>query len=477
MKKAFVAILFLAAVPLFTLAVKTGTEAVALLKQLPPCALTCLATSVAKSTCSPTDTACVCSNAPLNAVIRTCVQSSCRIKAALKTLNVTHHLCEDPIRDARNYYNTVSDVFGILSGIAVLLRLYSRWISAQHFWYDDYIIAFAIAIGIPGTVMNVKGCKRAPSQYPIAANNKLKVTYNGLGLDIWQVGYKQITDFIHVFFAMELLYFTELGMVKMSILFFYLRLFPSPTFRRWVWGTAILNGIFTFLFVTIGLFSCAPLSFYWKRWDGEHKGKCLNINALGWSHAAVSIAFDIWMLALPMFQLRGLKLHWKKKIGVASMFGVGAFVTLVSILRLRTLVKFAVSQNPTWDYTAVGAWSTVEINTAIICACMPNLRLLLVHYFPRFMESSRSPSYAISKNRNEGNRAVPGDISTDRSIEGSNNGSFRTADFSSEAPDDSKEKKTSLGELPRVESRKYDDNLEYSVEPDHERKHETGNWI
>lgn len=37
----------------------------------------------------------------------------------------------------------------------------------------------------------------------------------------------------------------------------------------------------------------------------------------------MSIALDVWMLAIPLWQLRGLKLHWKKKIGVAAMFIVG----------------------------------------------------------------------------------------------------------------------------------------------------------
>jgi hypothetical protein len=47
------------------------------------------------------------------------------------------------------------------------------------------------------------------------------------------------------------------------------------------------------------------------------------VNALGWSNAAISIVLDAWMLGLPMSQVVKLKLHWKKKIGVAMMFVVG----------------------------------------------------------------------------------------------------------------------------------------------------------
>ena len=62
----------------------------------------------------------------------------------------------------------------------------------------------------------------------------------------------------------------------------------------------------------------------WWRWDGEHKdGKCVDINALGWANAAISIALDAWMLVLPLWQVSLLKLAWKKKLSVALMFFVG----------------------------------------------------------------------------------------------------------------------------------------------------------
>lgn len=49
----------------------------------------------------------------------------------------------------------------------------------------------------------------------------------------------------------------------------------------------------------------------------------LNINAIGWANASISIALDVWMLGIPLLQIRRLKLHWKKKISVAMMFFVG----------------------------------------------------------------------------------------------------------------------------------------------------------
>ena len=65
-------------------------------------------------------------------------------------------------------------------------------------------------------------------------------------------------------------------------------------------------------------------------------------------------------------------------------------VTVVSVLRLRSLVRFGTSsQNPTWDYYEVALWSTLEINIGIICTCLPSLRLLLVRLFPRVLGSAQ----------------------------------------------------------------------------------------
>jgi hypothetical protein len=72
----------------------------------------------------------------------------------------------------------------------------------------------------------------------------------------------------------------------------------------------------------LAIFQCSPVSLIWNGWDGTHAGKCMS-SPIAWSNAAISIALDLWMLALPLSQIVGLQLHWKKKFGVAMMFAVG----------------------------------------------------------------------------------------------------------------------------------------------------------
>lgn len=121
----------------------------------------------------------------------------------------------------------------------------------------------------------------------------------------------------------EVLYFTQILTVKLSILAFYLRIFARTLIRPLIWGTIFVLMGLIFIYDLITLFQCQLMSHDWLGWTRETEGHCLSVNALVWANATCSIIFDFWMLGIPLSQLRKLQLHWIKKIGVALMFGVG----------------------------------------------------------------------------------------------------------------------------------------------------------
>ncbi|KAH7410677.1 CFEM domain-containing protein [Cadophora sp. MPI-SDFR-AT-0126] len=347
----------------------------AAIRELPPCALVCLQAAVVESPCSATNVTCTCTNAPLQKAVTLCVSANCTVPEALSTKNITETLCGAPIRDKRAYFNNISNSFAALSGVAIVLRVISKVTTRMDFGLDDYSIFATFIAGIPSSVLVVHG-----------------LTSNGLGKDIWTLRPNDITNYLRAFYVMEILYFLQLFLLKLSILFFYLRIFPAPSFRRILWATVVFDILFGVVFIIVGIFQCNPISYYWGQWDGLHRGKCINVNGLGWSNAVISIILDFWMLGLAISQLLHLQLHWKKKLGVGLMFVVGTFITVVSILRLQSLLHFAKSFNVTWDNLPVTIWSLVEINVGIICACMPSLRVLLVRLFPKVMGSTRNKS-------------------------------------------------------------------------------------
>ena len=174
---------------------------------------------------------------------------------------------------------------------------------------------------------------------------------------MWAVPFPNITEILEIYYIDELLYLALLPVIKISILLTYLRIFQGQAFRIWVYVAIGLNVCYVVAFDLITAFQCKPISYSWTRWDGEHEGKCNNINAQIFAAAALNVALDFLVIGLPMPQLWKMDMNWRKKGLVMLMFGVGFFVTIVSILRLQYLIQFGHSTNVTctshWHLTAL----------------------------------------------------------------------------------------------------------------------------
>lgn len=195
-----------------------------------------------------------------------------------------------------------------MAALFVILRMFSKvFVVGGSAGLDDWFIVATILLGVADTVLIVEG-----------------LTAYGLGRDIWTLTSEQITQYGLHMYVIQIMYIARLSLLKMSLLFFYLRIFPNPRIRQLLWGTVAFNTGYFVAFSVTAACLCRPIHFFWERWDGEHlDGICMDANAIGWANAAVSIALDLWMLALPLSQLGYLKLHWKKKVGVIIMFAVG----------------------------------------------------------------------------------------------------------------------------------------------------------
>jgi hypothetical protein len=225
----------------------------------------------------------------------------------------------------------------------------------------------------------------------------------GLGQDIWTVPFENITAILKVYYFDEDLYLTCLPMVKISMLLFYLRIFPQRWFRISCFVTMGACGCYAIAFLLVSVWQCRPISFAWTNWHGETTGVCNDINAQGWTSAAINVVLDFIVLGLPLPVIAKLQLNKRKKALFSLMFCVGFLVTIISILRLQVLASFGgsnftckhthhhtISSNPTnthsqGGYRAVGYWSTIETDLAIICACMPAIRALIMTVWPRVM--------------------------------------------------------------------------------------------
>lgn len=266
------------------------------------------------------------------------------------TRNISLANCGVPLRNHGQDYVVLSNVMITVAAAFVIIRfLFKATVSRMDLGYDDWCVLVTLISAIPSAIVTVYGTVK-----------------NGLGQDIWALTPKEITEMLKYFYVMASLYFTQVTLLKLSLIFFYIRVFPSKEVQRLLWGTVVFVTLWGVAFVITAIFQCQPIHYFWQKWDGMHKGTCLNINAITASNAGISIALDFWILGIPLWQLWGLKLHWKKKVAVALMFCLGTFVTVVSILRLQALVHFAASSNASWEFYDVSVWSTIEICVGIM---------------------------------------------------------------------------------------------------------------
>lgn len=361
--------------------------------KMPKCALPCLLKVVGDVGCAPLDKTCICETNyhKIEKNASPCILKACTFADALQAKNLTALSCDAPVRDKTARYNVMAIVLGVITNLLVAVRLvFKRFFSYRHaLGWDDYTIIGAMLVGIPATVINVAG-----------------LTASGMGRDAWTLSVADINRFGAFFYTMEVLYLAEIAFVKLSLSAFYLYIFPGKWTRRLLWATVVFNVVSGIAFVVAGIVQCVPISFFWFRYtDPGASGHCIDINAFGWSHAAVSIAVDVWLIAIPLSQLRKLQLHWKKKIAVALMFLLGTFVTVVSILRLQSLIYLARSSNPTWDQWIVAWWSTIEVHVGMICASLPTLRLVLVRMWPRVFSTNISRNKSVTERNTRPNSA------------------------------------------------------------------------
>lgn len=110
------------------------------------------------------------------------------------------------------------------------------------------------------------------------------------------------------------------GLTKISILLFYLRIFPHQTFRRVCYALVGFVTAWTITFTFVQIFQCNPIH---KAWDHTVPGTCANNGIITFAQAILSVFQDIFIIILPLPLFLRLKVSRQKKWGVVLMFGLG----------------------------------------------------------------------------------------------------------------------------------------------------------
>jgi hypothetical protein len=110
--------------------------------------------------------------------------------------------------------------------------------------------------------------------------------------------------------------------IKLSILLFYVRLFPYAKFRYFAYANmayTIAWGIATWV---VNLMVCSPIAFYYDKTIPG--GVCKNQSISGSVNGALSLLGDICILSLPLPMIWKLHMNTRRKIALCGIFLLGS---------------------------------------------------------------------------------------------------------------------------------------------------------
>ncbi|KAI9758751.1 MAG: hypothetical protein M4579_002854 [Chaenotheca gracillima] len=273
----------------------------------------------------------------------------------------------------------LATILSCLTTLVVGTRLILRKLQKFGWGLDDYLIVAALVCiwGLTGSAFYT--------------------WHYGLGRHLPEVPILYWMPYLKVLYAFDLFYILDIGLVKLSILFFYERIFAidrkTLLLLRWIEG---LIFVWTLTFMIAMIFQCLPISYFWTRIANPAGGYCVNLTVLYTVHAATNILTDLIIYIFPMPIVWKLSISKPKKIGVLLVFFAGGFVVALSIVR-STSIDQIVADDFSYADVRTGIWAILEVTIGCITACLPTIKSLFVGSCGLFgSRNSRSNGYSYA---------------------------------------------------------------------------------
>ncbi|CAG7968649.1 unnamed protein product [Penicillium nalgiovense] len=265
----------------------------------------------------------------------------------------------------------VSIAIAAIQIIIVGARFYTRYIQRVANGIDDYLMIPALTASLAQSALYIYLVKRGGVgyhlEYVAQTPSKLVILQKGLYAN-------QILDFP----------FT-IAPAKISILLFYVRIFPIRKFQifAYIVGAVVLgHGIGVLL---AAIFQCSPIAYTWDKTIVG--GSCFNQEAFFRYVSPPNILTDILILVMPLPYVWKLHTHVGHKVALSGVFLLGSLGTVASILRMTIFFQESALTDPTCTSyknhhpqsqlmligtsVKLGIWTILESGIIIIAACLP----------------------------------------------------------------------------------------------------------
>ncbi|CAJ2504221.1 Uu.00g116150.m01.CDS01 [Anthostomella pinea] len=272
--------------------------------------------------------------------------------------------------------------------ICISWRLLARRLTRVELWWDDWAAIACYLMGVAWVAITI-----------IWLNE-------GLGLHIHDV--KDMTVERALYRSKQLLYIIELFYAfalffgKVSILFFYWRMFRVTNIKLAIQILMGCSCAWIIIRTIMGIWHCEPISYFW---DSSIEGGYCTIDDSKFFFGSVlaHVILDVIILSLPVVQIRKLRLPKLQKLGVMVMFMFGIFICIAGVVVIFVSTRFdPTSTDFTWNVSSIILWATVEVNLVTVSTCLPTIKPAFFYCFPCINPNnsslrSGSNSYGFAK--------------------------------------------------------------------------------
>lgn len=252
-------------------------------------------------------------------------------------------------------------VLALVTTIVVALRFWAKRLTSSPLGLDDYLILSCLLVHhifmVFGTIAVIQG---------------------GLGRDIRIVARdpNAVVILFKFLFMAEVTYGFSCTLVKLSVLAFYLRVFPTRTIRLTSAVLVVASISWTIAVQVVHVIQCRPLKAFWYQ-DLQllPETRCINIILFLLGNSIANCVIDLCTIVMPVQEVLKLQMSRSRKISVCAIFLLGGTAFAASMT--RTLSTARMHREGTYNFTkqfvAPGLASAVEVYAAIVGACLPTL--------------------------------------------------------------------------------------------------------
>ncbi|KAF6232414.1 hypothetical protein HO173_009519 [Letharia columbiana] len=250
---------------------------------------------------------------------------------------------------------TVLSVFSGLAAVAVVLRFWARRIQKMSLELNDYLIVPGLVCALGETAVNIYGCCFGTAK-EMSQEDIMKA-----------IIFSQKSQFM-----CPIIWVASVTFIRASIVFLYIRIFPTRFFRIVCYLVLAVNLCFFVGTILADCLICQPISYRWDRTVGG-TGSCGDQKSLDLFIGIFNLFLDVTAVVLPMPVLWGLKMAVGKKMMLSGMFGMGTAICAITLYRIYDTSTIAVS-NAQEAYAVIAMLTSLEALLGVINACLPVLK-------------------------------------------------------------------------------------------------------